>query len=265
MEADQISDEFLLFQGNMVVDLSGNAHYSDKEEAEEEYANIVIRSPTTSDDEFIMQGRTKKYNIMDVESPEPDTNTEPEDEEPAEESEVVIIDQAEEQISTKEDFEELIDEGSRKKTDFQKFTATSVYSFPPKPLVRPIVSKAAPKISLITPTIIQNFTAPEAQQLILTPTSKITTTSAGSKLTSIILTHNAMRSNLFKAGTASPGITIVSASTSQIASILPSKFTVPVISASAVRQLPNVKVSCAFYWKCCKFLTRICCREQFRH
>ncbi|ERL89635.1 hypothetical protein D910_07000 [Dendroctonus ponderosae] len=245
MEADQISDEFLLFQGNMVVDLSGNAHYSDKEETEEEYPNIVIRSPTTSDDEFIMQGRTKKYNIMDVESPEPDTNTEPEDEEPTEESEVVIIDQAEEQISTKEDFEELIDEGSRKKTDFQKFTATSVYSFPPKPLVRPIVSKATPKISLITPTIIQNFAAPtlgaETQQLILTPTSKITTTSAGSKLTSIILTHNAMRSNLFKAGTASPGITIVSASTSQIASILPSKFTVPVISASAVRQLPNVK------------------------
>ncbi|KAL1490323.1 hypothetical protein ABEB36_013038 [Hypothenemus hampei] len=269
MEVEQNSDDFLLFQGNMMVDIAGNV----PEETEEEYANIVIRSPTTSDDEFIMQGRTKKYNILNITETEtsrsPDEEVE-DDENSQLESEVVIIDHGvktpEEQISTKEDFEELIDEGSRKeklkldnKIAQEKFIATSVYSFPPKAPVtvtaRPnIVTKMPQKISLITTTpIIQNFTArnegcasKEPQQLILTPTTKINTSSSGSKLTSIILTHNSVRSNILsvnpKLMQSSQGITIVNATTSQIASILPSKITVPLISASAVRQLPNVKV-----------------------
>ncbi|XP_076251798.1 uncharacterized protein LOC143191021 isoform X3 [Rhynchophorus ferrugineus] len=279
LEADQISDDYLLFHEN--IDISSSVQYSDKEEVEEEYTDIVIRSPTTSDDEFIMQGRTKKYNILDiteaVESPDQDIatepSTEPEDEDLTqafEESEVVVIDQPvkspEEQISTKEDFEELIDEGTRKEkllkadpkhvADFHKYAAPNVFTFPPKgqtATIRPanvIGTKLPQKISLITP-LIQNFsgrgdvskTNLETQQLILTPSTKITTTGTP-KLTSIILTHNPVRSNILSVGpklVSSPSITIVSAS-SQIASILPSKFTVPVISASAVRQLPNVKV-----------------------
>ncbi|XP_050308382.1 histone-lysine N-methyltransferase 2C-like isoform X2 [Anthonomus grandis grandis] len=249
LEPDKISDEYLLFNENM-VDIAGGVHYSDKEETEDEYANIVIRSPTTSDDEFIMQGRSKKYNLLNM-SPEQDV-TEPDDDEASqtfEESEVVVIEQPtkspEEQISTKEDFEQLIDEGSRKEkvkpepkttsADFQKFTTASVYGFPPKETVT--VARASPgqKISLITaaPAILQNLAA--------------RTSSAGSKVTSIILTHSAVQSNILRVApklvTSSP-ITIVGATgTTQIASILPSnKFTVPVISASAVRQLPNVKV-----------------------
>ncbi|KAJ8978544.1 hypothetical protein NQ317_009488 [Molorchus minor] len=129
LESDQIPDEYLLFPGNMVVG---------EEEAEGEYSeenmHIVIRSPTTSDDEFIMQGTTKKYNIVPHpdqllnmadtldDSPEQDEinidpSPEPADEEILE-SEILIIDPAakspEDSISTKEDFEELIDEGSRK-------------------------------------------------------------------------------------------------------------------------------------------------------
>lgn len=239
--------------------------YSDKDEMEEEYTNIVIRSPTTSDDEFIMQDQRslKKYNILNItensESPEQDNGTEPEDDEntqPFEESEVVIIDQStkspEEQISTKEDFEELIDEGSRKeklKMVEPKPEKQTVYSFPPGQKSQVVVTRPSnlAKVSFIAATpILQNSKlSSEPQQLILTPTSKITTSNASSKLTSIILTHNAMRSNILSVqGSKLPsqGITIVSATNSQIASILPSKFTVPVISASAVRQLPNVKV-----------------------
>ncbi|XP_060525404.1 histone-lysine N-methyltransferase 2C-like [Cylas formicarius] len=284
VEPDQISEEYLLFQENM--DISSGVQYSDKEENEEDYSgenmHIVIRSPTTSDDEFIMQGKTKKYilNMADTpESPEQEASTEPSSELPEEnfeESEYVVIEQPvkspEEQISTKEDFEELIDEGSRKEkllkhevtakhiSEFHKYAASSVYSFRAKPTATTpvkhtnIINQKMPqKISLITAPIINNYTRPEKSgteqqsQLILAPSSKLSTNSSSPKVTSIFLTHNSVRSNILNVGpkivTQSPAITIVSASTSQIASILPNtKFTVPVISASAVRQLPNVKV-----------------------
>ncbi|KAJ8931500.1 hypothetical protein NQ314_015571 [Rhamnusium bicolor] len=288
LESDQIPDEYLLFPGNMVVE----------EEAEEEYTgenmHIVIRSPTTSDDEFIMQGKTKKYNIVHhpdhllsmtdtPDSPEQedmnvDPSPEPGDEEILE-SEILIIDpnakSPEDSISTKEDFEELIDEGSRKDhlrkrdvittkhfNEFHKYanifnytkniqTSGQTISTPNTSRIANVVTqKLPPKISLITNPIMHNLstnTKATSDKLILAQNTKVINTTTASKLTSIILTHNsAVRGNVLNVpkivSTVSPAITIVSASTSQIGSILPSKFTVPVISASAVRQLPNVKV-----------------------
>ncbi|XP_063909689.1 histone-lysine N-methyltransferase 2C-like isoform X2 [Zophobas morio] len=294
LESDQIADEYLLFPGNMVVDLSGDGetHYSDKEEAEEEdyggeNMHVVIRSPTTSDDEFIMQNKGKKYNIRRLpsnhlleatDSPEgEEMHTDPSpdagDEDAIsnyEESEIVIIDPSikspDEQISTKEDFEELIDEGSRKDkmlkqevitakhiNEIHKYAA-NVYSFPPKTetsasntrVTNLITSKLGPKFSLIT-TPVMTISRTDAQKStdVVAQTTKLVNTTATSKLTNIIL-HNAVRSNVLSVPklvtSGSPAITIVSANTSPIASILPSGFTVPVISASAVRQLPNVKV-----------------------
>ncbi|XP_023312429.1 histone-lysine N-methyltransferase 2C isoform X6 [Anoplophora glabripennis] len=289
LESDQMTDEYLLFSGNMVVE---------EDEAEEEYSeenmHIVIRSPTTSDDEFIMQGKTKKYNIVGhpdhllgiadtPESPEQeDMNVDPSPE-PADddvlESEILIIDpnakSPEDSISTKEDFEELIDEGSRKDnlrkrsevitakhiSDFHKYasifnytknlqTAAATSGVNTARIANVMTQKLSSKISLIASPVVQNLTAPPkttAEKLILAQNAKVVNATNTSKVTSIILAHNnAVRGNVLSVPnivtTIPPAIKIVSASTSQIASILPSKFTVPVISASAVRQLPNVKV-----------------------
>ncbi|RZC33964.1 histone-lysine N-methyltransferase 2C-like [Asbolus verrucosus] len=304
LESDQIADEYLLFPGNMVVDISGETHYSDKEEeVEEDYGSenmhVVIRSPTTSDDEFIMQNKTKKYNIRRLpsnhllsvgdnpDSPEQeemqvDPSPEAADEDIIsnyEESEIVIIDPSikspEEQISTKEDFEELIDEGSRKDkimkqevitakhiNEIHKYAA-NVYSFPSKTeqaictpasvtntnrVTNLITSKLGQKFSLITTpvvTIPRNDPVKISPDVVVTQNPKLVNTTSAPKLTNIIL-HNAVRSNVLNVPklvtSGSSAITIVSASTSPIASILPPGFTVPVISASAVRQLPNVKV-----------------------
>jgi histone-lysine N-methyltransferase MLL3 len=296
LESDQIADEYVLFSGNMVVDLSNEAHYSDKEEeAEEEYGSenmhVVIRSPTTSDDEYIMQNKTKKYNIRRLpsnhlletpDSPEqdemqPDPSPEAADEDAIsnyEESEIVIIDSSikspEEQISTKEDFEELIDEGSRKEkimkqevitakhiNDIHKYAA-NMFNFPPKAetsvvatntnrVASLITSKLGQKFSLITTpvvTISRNDT-PKMNDAVVTQNAKLVNTTTTSKVTNIIL-HSGVRTNVLNVPklvtSGSSAITIVSANTSPIASILPPGFTVPVISASAVRQLPNVKV-----------------------
>lgn len=288
LESDQIADEYLLFPGNMVVD----SHYSDKEEeVEEEYVggnmHIVIRSPTTSDDEFIMQGKTKKYNIVphsDIlnitetpESPEHEEVAEPspdlEDEMISnyEDHDMVIVDpnekSPEESISTKEDFEELIDKGSRKENvkkpeeipkhinDFQKYANIFNYaknihvtSSNNASIISNVTQKMPQKMSLMSSPVVQNLTAkPTPEKLILTQNAKVLTSTQASKVTSIILTHNStVRSNVLSVpkivNTVSPAITIVGGSTSKIASILPSKFSVPVISASAVRQLSNVKV-----------------------
>ncbi|CAG9863833.1 unnamed protein product [Phyllotreta striolata] len=262
LEPDQIGDEFLLFPGNMVVDMSGEEHYSEKEE-EGEYADqnmhIVIRSPTTSDDEFIVPCKVKQYD-----EDEPDENPESPDQEEFgessgydnEEADIIISDQtsgvAEDSISTKEDFEELIDEGSRKNNvgkqevtakhiqDFHRYTELFDYGKPD--VKKPVAKKFQPKVSLVRGVTLPS--KPNAEKIIITQNSN---TSQASKVTSIILTHNAnVRRNIIGVpkivSTVSPAITIVSASTSQMASILPSKFTVPVISASAVRQLSNVKV-----------------------
>ncbi|KAG5897188.1 hypothetical protein JTB14_022544 [Gonioctena quinquepunctata] len=303
LESDQIADEYLLFPGNMVVDMSGRNHYSDKEEeeedAEEEYngenMHIVIRSPTTSDDEFIMQGKTKKYNLVPhtggllnmhdaPESPDQEEMTvepspEAVDEEVLtnyEDSDLLIIDHSnkspEDSISTKEDFEELIDEGSRKNNmskkeittrqlnDFRKFANFFNYSKNVQQTAQSqtantsrntiVTQKIPPKISLITSSVVHTSTTKLAtEKLLLTPTTAtVINPTQAPKVTSIILTHNpAVRGNVLNVpkivSTVSPAITLVTASTSQMASILPSKFTtVPIISASAVRQLSNVKV-----------------------
>ncbi|KAJ8921947.1 hypothetical protein NQ315_008581 [Exocentrus adspersus] len=289
LESDQIPDEYLLFPGNMVVE----------EEEAEEYTegnmHIVIRSPTTSDDEFIMQGKTKKYNIVQhpdqilsmddtPESPEQDDmNVDPSPEPPEDdilESEILIIDpnakSPEDSISTKEDFEELIDEGSRKDklckrdiitakhiNEFHKYAnifnytknvqacAASTASTSTSRIANVVTQKLSSKISLITSPVVQSLAATSknssTEKLILSQNAKVINAGTQPKVTSIILAHNnAVRGNVLNVPkivtTMSPAITIVGASTSQIASILPSKFTVPVISASAVRQLPNVKV-----------------------
>lgn len=288
LESDQMQDEYLLFPGNIV----------EEDEAEEEYSeenmHIVIRSPTTSDDEFIMQGKAKKYNIVHnpehilgiadtPESPEQeemnvDPSPEPVDDDMLE-SEILIIDpnakSPEDSISTKEDFEELIDEGSRKDNlrkreiitakhinEFHKYanifnytkniqTVTAASTVNTTRIANVVAQKLPSKISLIAASpVMQNLTTGSknsTEKLILTQNAKVINATNTSKLTSIILAHNnTVRGNMLSVPkivtTISPAITIVSASTSQIASILPSKFTVPVISASAVRQLPNVKV-----------------------
>ncbi|CAH1176242.1 unnamed protein product [Phaedon cochleariae] len=278
LESDQIPDEYLLFPGNMVVDMSGGNHYSDKdeEEVEEEYAgenmHIVIRSPTTSDDEFIMQGKTKKYEMvphpdefMNREGPESPDQEEADEEVMTnfEESDLVVLEQnksPEDSISTKEDFEELIDEGSRKNNmtkkdnDIHKFANTFNYTNnaqqttqahnPSTSRVATVTQKVSPKISLINSPVVHSLAnKSNTEKIIITPS----TNPQSPKVTSIILTHNSsVRGNVLNVPkivtSVSPAITIVNASTSQIASILPSKFTVPVISASAVRQLSNVKV-----------------------
>lgn len=317
LESDQIADEFVLFPGNMVVDMTGEAQYSDKDEEEEEdyggelvnihdknmhIVNVAIQSPTTSEEEMIMQGKTKTVNIVSSnhlltmtdtpESPEQeDMNADPSPESADdvltdfEDSEIVIIDPAmkspEEQISTKEDFEELIDEGSKKEkiiksdvvnskhiTELHKYTS-NIYNFPTKPTpasniiqasssrMKHIVTQklhtnlgAQPRISLIASPI-KNITAtkgsvPKMPEL-LNRGVKIIPTTISSSVANIILplktTVRSNMTNVSKIVTSVPqAITIVSASTSQIASILPSHFTVPVISASAVSKLPNVKV-----------------------
>lgn len=280
LESDQITDEYLLFPGNMVVE-------EEVEEFQGENMHIVIRSPTTSDDEYIMQGKTKKYNIVSTDQllslndPDPDSPeemnvdhfTEPSEEDANfEEGEILIT--PEESISTKEDFEELIDEGSRKEklkneakttkhiNEIHKYAAPNVFSFPPKttatssaqvtPTNSPRITnihKLPSKISLITSPIVQNImkTDNSAKEVILAQNAKLVNTTQTTKVTSIILTHSPVRSNVLSpkivTAAGSPAITIVSANSSQIASMLPtSKFTVPVISASAVRHLQNVKV-----------------------
>lgn len=288
LESDQMQDEYLLFPGNIV----------EEDEAEEEYSeenmHIVIRSPTTSDDEFIMQGKAKKYNIVHhpehllgiadtPESPEQeemnvDPSPEPVDDDMLE-SEILIIDpnakSPEDSISTKEDFEELIDEGSRKDNlrkreiitakqinEFHKYanifnytkniqTVSAASTVNSTRIANVVTQKLSSKISLIAASpVVQNLTTSSknsTEKLILAQNAKVINATNTSKVTSIILAHNnTVRGNVLSVPkivtTIPPAITIVSASTSQIASILPSKFTVPVISASAVRQLPNVKV-----------------------
>lgn len=329
LESDQIAEEFVLFPGNMVVDISGEAHYSDKDEEDEEYSgqlvnihdknmhivNVAIQSPTTSEEEMIMQGKTKNVtsdgltlNIVQGLSSShhhlltmTDTPESPDQEElhidPSpesgeeellsnfEDSEIVIIDPSvkspEEQISTKEDFEELIDEGTKKEkiiksdilnnkhiSEIHKYTS-NVYSFQQKTTTSAnaqqysnnsnIKTSACQKLST-TSISTQNIsyvaspvkTVTTAQKVITKATdltnrnTKIINTST-SPITSIILPiKTTVRSNIISVPklvtSVSPAITIVSASTSQIASILPAHFTVPVISASAVSKLTNVKV-----------------------
>lgn len=316
LESDQIADEFVLFPGNMVVDISGEAQYSDKdEEEEEEYGgqlvnihdknmhivNVAIQSPTTSEEEMIMQGKTKTVNIVSSnhlltmtetpESPEQDdmqADPSPESTEDVltdfEESEIVIIDPAvkspEEQISTKEDFEELIDEGSKKEkiiksdivnskhiSEMHKYTS-NIYNFPAKATPTNIVQAGGSRMKhIVTQKIHANLGGQPRISLIASPIKNITTakgatakmpelinrgvkiipsTIASSVANIILPLKTTVRSNLAnvsKIVTSVPqAITIVTASTSQIASILPSHFTVPVISASAVSKLPNVKV-----------------------
>ncbi|XP_050507765.1 histone-lysine N-methyltransferase 2C-like isoform X1 [Diabrotica virgifera virgifera] len=295
LEPDQIADEYLLFPGNMVVDMSAGEHFSEKEEEEEtvdeefndENMHIMIRSPTTSDYEYIMQSKGKKYNVG-VHDENDEMPESPDQEDLAvpspevsdlltnyDENDVLMGDQSnstpEESISTKEDFEELIDEGSRKNSitksevttkqinEFHKYAGIFNYS---KGVVQAtqnqtalnkitgVANKKAPaKISLVAGPIVHNLSTGKVnpEKLIITQNPNILNTSQAAKVTSIILTHNsAVRRNVLNVpkivSTVSPAITIVNATTSQMASILPSKFTVPVISASAVRQLSNVKV-----------------------
>lgn len=273
LESEQMADdEYLLFPGNMVVDISGEPQYSDKdEEAEEDCENmhVMIRSPTTSDDEFIMQNkqtsiRRIQSNHLDAPySPEQedmqvDPSPEPVDEDNYEESEIVIIDHSikspEEQISTKEDFEELIDEGSKKDKvkeevtakhiqEIHKYTA-NVYSFPqkiehstPATVANRVTNlKLGQKISLITTPVVHSITTvTRSDSNTETQNAKLGNTTTTSKVTNIILS----RANVLGVPKL---VTTGSPAAIPIASILPSGFTVPVISASAVRQLPNVKV-----------------------
>lgn len=319
LESDQIADEFVLFPGNMVVDISGEAQYSDKEEDDEEYGgeivnindknmhivNVAIQSPTTSEEEMIMQGKTKTLNIVQglpsnhlltmtegSESPEHEEmhiHESPDSAEDVltdfEDSEIVIIDPTvkspEEQISTKEDFEELIDEGSKKEkiiksdilnskhlSEMHKYTS-NIYNFPAKVTtsanivqasssrLKQVVTQklpanlsAQPRISLIASPI-KNIAASKSAVTkmpeLLSRGVKIIPTTVSTSVANIILPlKSTVRTNMTNVSkivtSVPPAITIVSASTSQIASILPSHFTVPVISASAVSKLPNVKV-----------------------
>lgn len=163
-------------------------------------------------------------------------------------------------ISTKEDFEELIDEreidnkanevlklDTQHINEIHKYAANMVY--PTTPVgniiktvtnVRPnlvSIKGTPPKMTLITPL------ANSAKKDIIITTQAYKTPAS---MAAVLLKGGTVRNNIINVpklgSSASPAITIVSASTSQIASILPSRFTVPVISASAISKLPNVKV-----------------------
>lgn len=258
LDSAQISDEYLLFHGN-VVDL-GEEQYSDKE-GMEEYEEVVIRSPTTSDDEYLMQEKNKGYNMQTIsiseapDSPEGeevsvDPQSEHEESETHYDDPSVMIEQpikiSEEQISTKEDFEELIDEGSRKQNllkssiinvtdinDFHKYTSQA-YNIQhqksiqviQKPQPRGQLKQAPQQLSILTSPMIHNVTS------VASADGKLTTT----------LQNRTNVLTLPKLTTVQPVITFVSAGSSQMSSIIPAGFSVPVISASAVRQLANVKV-----------------------
>lgn len=183
-----------------------------------------------------------------------------------------------EEISTKEDFEELIDEGSRKEkiikpgiinskhiNEIHKYAAPSVYSFTPTPKTTVVAPTSASNV--IHANIMQNVrpntinirpTALQGQKISLITTAPSLPTAKMNKnlmqspkvqnnIASIIFPiKTTLRSNVIGVpkivNSVAPAITIVSGTTSQIANIIPSHFTVPVISASAVSKLPNVKV-----------------------
>lgn len=300
LEADQMGDDFLLFP----VDISDNTHYTDKEEEEQiddeeeigeelditdknmHIVNVAIQSPTTSEEELILQGKTKTVstdgltlNIMKglsssqlltvtdtPESPEQEEmNVDPVDspEEVHFESDnhghqIVLINSStknsEEPISTKEDFEELIDESAKNENTIQadakhineihKYAANSVINITPKS-----ISTAGILQGTILTTNRSSNVVNLGQQISVVPLVQtnrktndviITTQNQIRQNFANIILPGAKGANIQKLG--NTALTIVSASSSQIASILPSRFTVPVISASMVSKLPNVKV-----------------------
>ncbi|KAF5285410.1 hypothetical protein FQA39_LY16664 [Lamprigera yunnana] len=292
LESSQIGDEFLLFPGNMVVDISNTNHYSDKEEDEygEQILNVAIQSPTPSEEELIMQGRTKQVTtdsltlnlvqglssnqlltVTDTpDSPEQDEmNIDPSSPEHyahhgdedllthIEDSEIVIIHPSVKspEIATAEDFEKLIDEGSKKEkimkqdvlstqhvSEMHKYLnsnkqiSTSSMTIPSSSSIQALALSTkgisnvnSPKISFIPAKItggvsnINKASSKMASDVVIARTKLSHTTAAN--LTSIILPIKT---------TVSPALTLVTASSS--------RFTIPVISASAISKLPNVKV-----------------------
>ncbi|KAL3280233.1 hypothetical protein HHI36_017729 [Cryptolaemus montrouzieri] len=273
LDSVQISDEYLLFHGN-VVDIEGEEQYYDKEGNEEhEYVDedmhIVIRSPTTSDDEYIMQEKTKKFSMQTIspqllsitetpESPEQeeintDPSSEPEEGEMQmfDEPNIVVMKMSEEQISTKEDFEQLIDEGSRKQNilkpsvisvsdinEFHKYASQNYGIQQQKPAIQ-VIQKSGTVGHARSHTFKQ---LPQKVSIITTPVIHSVVTSTDGKITTSLQNRSNVLTVPKLVSSGPPVITIVSASSSQMNSMLPTGFTVPVISASAVRQLANVKV-----------------------
>lgn len=297
LESHQIADDFIFF------DMPSGDQYSDKEDGDEDYSrelediveskdnthiiNVAIQSPTSSEEELILQGKTKQVSMDLVQglsaehllsvtdtpdSPEPEEmNVDPPDspettEEPLTpfgDTQIVIIDQPgtskslEEQISTKEDFEELIDEGSRKEKLVVKpkplsqtySTPANVFNFNPKQVVKTITT-TGPSGNIITTTIVRPSVSvipgkvvpqPPKISLIRSPNT-VTISKARSDLVMQTPQGLKLRTMPNLVPTSTPAITIVRASNSQIAQILQtSRSTAPVISASAINNLPNVK------------------------
>ncbi|KAF5271825.1 hypothetical protein FQR65_LT05056 [Abscondita terminalis] len=292
LESSQIADEFLLFPGNMVVDISNTNHYSDKDEDVygQQILNVAIQSPTPSEEELIMQGKTKKVTtdsltlnlvqglsanqlltVTDTpDSPEQDEmNIDPSPEHYShhadedllthlEDSEIVIIDPSikSPEISTAEDFEKLIDEGSKKEkimkqevlgnqhvTEMHKYlssnksVSSASISIQNSPSLQALTLNAkgstnitSPKISFIPAKMSGSMSnlgksnsGKIAADVVIARTKFSHATTAN--LASIILPMKT---------TVAPTLTLVSASSS--------RFTIPVISASAISKLPNVKV-----------------------
>lgn len=151
-------------------------------------------------------------------------------------------------------------------SEIHKYAVPNVYSFTPAKVSVPSQSTAA---NVIHANIVQNV---RANTINIRPTTihgpKISLIAASSSalptakinkniiqnpkmqnnITSIIfpIKNTTLRSNVIGVpklvNSVTPAITIVSGTTTQITNIIPSHFTVPVISASAVSKLPNVKV-----------------------
>lgn len=296
LESGQIGDEFLLFPGNMVVDISSSSRYSDKDEEEdEEYGsqilNVAIQSPTPSEEELIMQGKSKQVSTdgltlnivqglssnqllavadtpdspeqeeMNVDpSPSPEPYVSHTDEDilaHLDESEIVIIDPSVKspEISTTEDFEKLIDEGTRKekimKQEMINTHITEIHKYAANLMNYPAKSSATSTASTSTPITITSVSRTTASKISFIPatmsgtvtvpvSSKINTSKIGSDVVlAAKIGNNTTSSNLTSIilpikTTVSPSLTIVSACSSRL--------TIPVISASAISKLPNVKV-----------------------
>ncbi|XP_031333016.1 histone-lysine N-methyltransferase 2C-like isoform X3 [Photinus pyralis] len=281
LESGQIGDEFLLFPGNMVVDMSNTNHYSDKEEDEyaDQILNVAIQSPTPSEEELIIQGKTKSVTTdsltlnlvqglssnqlltvrdtsespeqedMNMDAPTPEQYSHHADDDlltHLDDSDIVIIDPSikSPEISTTEDFEKLIDEGSKKEKILKHEMVTNEMH---KYLTSPNCVTSAPSLNQ-TITLSTQCTSPKiafipagisnsggvsltknnpvqlSTDVVITRTTKLSNTTTPN-LTSIILPLKT---------TVAPTLTLVSTSSS--------RFTIPVISASAISKLPNVKV-----------------------
>lgn len=290
LEPGQIGEDYLLFPGNMVVDISNTVHYSDKEEDEEEeeygeqIVNVAIQSPTPSEEELIIQGKTKQVTsdgltlnivhglssnqllaVTDTpDSPEQEElnvdpspehysqNTDEEILSHTDDPEVVLLGRKDLDKASNVDYEQLIDvtnEKTMKRETTSNNRLSEIYKYTTKSTtanfqsVNLPITSVSQAISLNTKTTTINMTSQK-----LSSTSTAISNSVNSSKASILGTNVITRTAKFT-NPNSPTLTsiilpIKTTTSSAITFVGPSssRVTIPVISASAVSKLTNVKV-----------------------